>query len=89
MDFLSDLAHTIRAMSEGATWAELWQVKGFQNLEMLAATIVPPTIIALGIGMTEWRETPLGAWLGLPGKPDDEHWAERARDLDKDGLEDF
>jgi hypothetical protein len=55
------------------------------------AFIIPSTIIALGIGVAEWRETPLAAWLGMSHVGDDseDNWTERARDLDKDGSPDF
>ncbi|MND05888.1 hypothetical protein D3C83_269360 [compost metagenome] len=56
---------------------------------MILAFVVPSTFIALGIGMTEFHETPMGRWFGLMPPPDDEPWAERARDLDKDGLPDI
>jgi hypothetical protein len=46
-------------------------------------------VIALGIGMTDWHETPLGAWLGARGPDPDDCWKDRACDLDKDGIPDI
>lgn len=88
MQELAWIAELIRLWLEGGTWADIQAARGFQMLVTLAALLVPTTIIALGIGLSEWHETPLGAWLGARG-PRDDNWAERARDLDKDGLPDF
>ena len=90
MDFLADIAKTLRLLSEGASFEELRQAAPFQHLVILAACLIPPTVIAFGIGMTNWRETPLAQWMGFsPEEPPPDDWAARARDLDKDGLEDF
>lgn len=89
MQELAWLAEPIRIWIEGGTWAEIKAAQGFQMLVLLAAALVPSTLIALGIGMTEWRETPLAIWFGWGGRDEDEDWAERARDLDKDGAPDF
>ncbi|GAM99289.1 hypothetical protein U91I_02935 [alpha proteobacterium U9-1i] len=53
------------------------------------AFLVPSSLIALGIGLTEWHETPLARWFGVRAPREDDNWTERARDLDKDGLPDF
>ena len=89
MDFVSGVAELIRVWAEGGDWAAIQATRGFPILLATACWLIPSTIIALGIGATEWRETPLAAWLGV--RPDDPHegWAENARDLDKDGLPDF
>ena len=83
------LTEPIRIWIEGGTWAEIQSARGFQMLVMLAAFLVPSTIIGLGFGMTEWRETPLALWFGVSPNDPDGDWAERARDLDKDGTPDF
>jgi hypothetical protein len=88
MDVLAGIAEVIRIWIEGGSWADVTAAHGFQAVVSFAAFAVPSTLIALGIGMTEWYETPLGMWFGARPQ-EDEHWAERARDLDKDGLPDF
>ena len=88
MQELAWTAETLRVWMEGGSWADIQATKGFEFLVVCAAWLIPSTVIALGIGMTEWRETPLGAWMGARG-PGNDDWAERARDLDKDGLADF
>lgn len=82
------IAETLRVWLEGGSWADISATQGFQHLVLLAALLVPSTVIALGIGATEWRETPLGVFFGAK-PPVDDNWAERARDLDKDGSPDF
>jgi hypothetical protein len=89
MQELAWIAEMVRVWLEGGSWADIQATRGFEALVMGAALVLPPTIIALGIGMTEWHETPLGAWLGPRPPPEDANWAERARDLDKDGFPDF
>ena len=59
------------------------------SLALLFAALVPSSLIALGIGTTEWRETPLAQWFGVNARDPDADWAARARDLDKDGMADF
>jgi hypothetical protein len=89
MQELAWLAEVLRVWAEGGSWAEIQALPGFRSLLVLAAFLVPSTIIALGIGMTEWHETPLGRWFGAQPDPKEEGWSERARDLDKDGTPDF
>ncbi|MBL8536488.1 MAG: hypothetical protein JNM59_03705 [Hyphomonadaceae bacterium] len=88
MQELSWIAETIRVWLEGGSFADIKATEGFRMLVVLAATLVPSSLIALGIGHTQWHETPLGAWFGARPSAD-EGWAERARDLDKDGTPDF
>ena len=88
MQELAWIAEPLRVWLEGGSFADIKATEGFHMLAMLAATLVPSTLIALGIGHTPWRETPLGAWFGA-SPPDDGDWAERARDTDKDGMPDF
>lgn len=83
------LLEPLRIWIEGGTWAEITASRGFVSLAGTMALVLPSTLIALGIGLTEWRETPLAMWLGVRPDDPDEGWAERARDLDKDGLPDF
>ncbi|MGE0595493.1 MAG: hypothetical protein AB7P07_03965 [Hyphomonadaceae bacterium] len=88
MDFLPAIAELLRIWIEGGTWAEIKAAQGFHVLLATACFAAPSSIIALGIGHTDWRETPLALVLGFrPREPDD--WAARARDTDKDGLPDF
>jgi hypothetical protein len=89
MQELAWLAEVIRVWAEGGTWAEIQATAGFRMLVTIGAWLVPSTIIALGIGLHEWHETPLGRWFGARPDPNAEGWAERARDLDKDGIADF
>lgn len=89
MQELAWAAEPIRIWIEGGTWAEISSSRGFQILMLLACVLVPPSIIALGIGTTGWRETPLAQWFGFDPEDPDANWAERARDRDKDGLPDF
>jgi hypothetical protein len=89
MDLLSGIAQTIRILSEGGTMEDLRHNPGFQYLLGVACWVVPSTLIALGIGLTGWRETPLAFMLGFSPQESDANWAERARDLDHDGFPDF
>jgi hypothetical protein len=89
MDALVAVAELVRIWLGGGAWADMQAAHGLQTLLVLAAWLVPSTIIGLGIGMTDWHETPLGAWMGARPPREDEEWSERARDLDKDGLPDF
>jgi hypothetical protein len=89
MQELAWLAEVIRIWLEGGTWAEIKAAPGFLMLVMLGATLIPSSLILVGIdGWPEWRNTPLAAWFGLARDPD-AGWAERACDLDKDGLPDI
>lgn len=84
------LAEPIRIWLEGGTWAEIRSAHGFQMLVLLAAALIPSSIILVGIGGAhEWRESPLALWFGLGPRPEEENWTERARDIDKDGAPDF
>jgi hypothetical protein len=90
MQELSWIAEVIRIWIEGGTWQDIKAAEGFRMLVLLAAILVPSTVILLGIGgATEWRSTPLAIWLGFSPDDPDENWAERARDLDKDGEPDI
>jgi hypothetical protein len=89
MQELAWLAEVIRVWAEGGTWADIQALPGFRMLVGAAAWLIPSTIIALGIGTMEWHETPLGRWFGARPDASAEGWAERARDLDKDGMPDF
>lgn len=89
MQEIAWLLEPIRIWLEGGTWAEIKSSQGFVALAVLSAVLVPSSLIALGIGTTEWRETPLAQWFGVDPADPNEGWAERARDLDKDGTSDF
>ena len=84
------LIEPIRVWLAGGSFADGVHTDGFLHLAALFAVAVPGTIIAMGIGMTEWHETPLGAWFGARAPdPNAETWVDRARDLDKDGMPDI
>lgn len=90
MQELAWLAEVIRIWLEGGTWADIKAAPGFVTLMFLGATLIPSSIILLGIsGAADWRETPLAMWFGLGPRPEHDDWAERARDLDKDGIPDL
>jgi len=83
------LIEPIQVWLDGGSMKEIVATQGFLMLAGAAAMTVPATIIALGTGASEWRETPLAGYLGVSPEDPDEGWAERARDLDKDGVPDF
>ena len=87
MQELAALAEVIRIWAEGGTWAEIKAAPGFAWLVMLAAALVPSSLIL--VGMEEWRATPMARWFGVSPVDPDADWAERARDTDKDGVPDF
>ncbi len=90
MQELAWLAEIVRIWLDGGTWAEIKAAPGFMALLLLAAVLVPSSLIAIGIsGWTDWRETPIAAWFGIARRDPNEDWAERARDIDKDGMPDF
>lgn len=89
MQEIAWLLEPIRIWLEGGTWAEIKGSQGFVTLAFLSAVLVPSSLIAVGIGTTEWRETPLAHWFGISSNDPDADWSERARDLDKDGTPDF
>lgn len=89
MQEIAWLLEPIRIWLEGGTWAEIKSSQGFMTLAFLSAVLIPSSLIAWGIGTTELRETPLARWFGVDPRDPDEGWAERARDLDKDGSPDF
>lgn len=88
MDVLTWVAEVARVLLDGGSLSDLNATHGFQMLVLVGLFLGTSTLIALGIGSTEWHETPLGAWLGARPKSD-ESWTERARDLDNDGHPDF
>ncbi|MFZ4122489.1 MAG: hypothetical protein ACOYKM_12585 [Caulobacterales bacterium] len=93
MEELLWLIQPIHVLLSGGTLAQAWETDGAKQMALLLAFAVPSTVIALGIGNTGLRETPLGAWFGFgereaqPGTESD--WVRRARDLDKDGTPDI
>jgi hypothetical protein len=94
MDLLSAAAEVARVWMEGGDWTKIQATEGFHVLVGVACWVAPTTIIALGLGVDSWRELPVAKFLGFGRNPDervngDANWAERARDLDKDGLADF
>ena len=90
MQELAWLAEVIRIWLEGGSWAEIKAAPGFFMLVMLAATLIPSTLILVGIsGWGEWRDTPLATWFGFNREDPDADWALHARDLDKDGTPDI
>jgi hypothetical protein len=89
MQELAWLLEPIGIWLTGGDWTEIKYSQGFISLAILGAVLVPSSLIAVGIGTTEWRETPLAQWFGVDPADPDADWADRARDLDKDGWADF
>lgn len=90
MQELAWLAEIVRIWLEGGAWADIQAAPGFRAMLLLAAWLVPSSLILVGIyGWTDWRETPLAAWFGFARRDPNDDWAEKARDLDKDGTADF
>jgi hypothetical protein len=91
MQELAWLAEPIRIWLEGGSWADISSTTGFRVIIGLTALLVPGTVIAMGLGTTEWHETPLARYFGvrekLPGE--DSMWTWRARDIDGDGTPDI
>ncbi|MGD9965351.1 MAG: hypothetical protein AB7T59_02415 [Hyphomonadaceae bacterium] len=83
------LIEPMRILLEGGSWAQIKGSQGFTALLLTASVLIPSSLIAVGIGTTTWRETPLAQWFGINPDEPDADWAERARDLDKDGTADF
>lgn len=91
MDFFSGVAEILRLWAEGADWNKIQAARGFNTVLTVLCWVVPTTIITLGFGIDSWRELPVARFLGFrPSTPaEDSAWAERARDLDKDGAPDI
>lgn len=89
MQELAWLLEPIGIWLEGGSWEEIKHSQGFISLAIISAVLVPSSLIAVGIGTTEWRETPLAQWFGVDPRDPDTDWSARARDLDKDGTPDF
>lgn len=88
----------IRTLLTGGSIDALMQKPGFVSTMMWCAIIVPGSAIALGVGLHDWNETPLGQWFGAaPPAPArsiaeidaDLKKYETWRDLDGDGRGDF
>lgn len=86
---MQEVAELIRIWLEGGSWKDILAADGFQLVVATACWVVPASIVALAFGVDSWRQLPLAAALGFSPPAKDEDWAERARDLDKDGLPDF
>ncbi len=90
MQELAWLLEPIGIWLNGGSWAEIKAAPGFLMLLITATALVPGSLILMGIGgFEEWRNTPLARWWGVSERDPDADWAERARDLDKDGTPDF
>lgn len=92
------LIELFRTLLAGEAVEPLFQKPGFVGTMIWTAAIVPPSLIAVGIGMHEWGETPIGRWFGIsPSEPtrslgeinSDLRKYETWRDLDGDGEADF
>jgi hypothetical protein len=88
----------LRTLATGGDIGALFDKPGFVSTMIWLAAIVPMTVIALGIGVIEWGDTPLGRWFGAaPSEPirsladidADLKKYETWRDLDGDGRGDF
>ncbi|MDX2238805.1 MAG: hypothetical protein NW203_14675 [Hyphomonadaceae bacterium] len=82
------LIEPIQVWLRGGSLDEITHTNGFIALLVIAAALVPSTIIMLGIGLDEWADTPLGRYFGA-APSDDGAWTDSARDIDKDGMPDF
>jgi hypothetical protein len=91
MQELAWLAEPLRLWMEGASWAEIGATPGFRMFIVAAAVLVPSSFIMLGLGLWDWRETPLAHWFGIePEDPQEASlWTWRARDIDHDGAADI
>ncbi len=90
MQELAWLMEPIRVWMNGGSLGEVVSTPGFLMLAATAALFVPSSLILMGIGgLDEWRKTPLAWRFGVSPEDPDANWAERARDLDKDGTPDF
>lgn len=91
MDSLAAIAELVRVWMDGGDWTKIQATEGFRTLVGVAAWLAPMSLIALGFGVDSWRELPIATFLGFSSKDpkDDPNWAERARDLDKDGIPDI
>ncbi len=90
MQELAWLLEPVRIWLEGGSWREITSAPGFILLMLTVAMLIPSSVILVGIGgWEEWRNTPLAWRLGVSPEDPDAGWAERARDLDKDGTPDF
>lgn len=83
------IVEPIKVWLHGGTLQEIIHTRGFMSLMAGAALLIPSSVIMLGIGLDDWNETPLARHLGFGPSVGDEDWAERARDIDKDGAPDF
>lgn len=91
MQELAWLLEPLRVWLEGGSFAEVSATPGFNILFTLILLLVPPTIIALSLGDTDWAETPLGRYFGARQKDpgEDSMWTWKARDVDGDGTPDI
>ncbi len=90
MQELAWLFEPIRIWLEGGSWREISTSPGFVLLMFSVVALIPASVILVGIGgWEEWRKTPLAMRFGVSSDDPDAGWAERARDLDKDGTPDF
>lgn len=90
MQEIAWLLEPIRIWLEGGCWTEIKASEGFVALALLSAAIIPSTLIMIGVGgWAEWRQTPFAQWFGFASEDRDANWAERARDINKDGAPDI
>ena len=89
MHELAWIVEPIKVWLHGGTLQEIIHTRGFFSLLSGAALLIPSSIIMLGIGLDDWSETPLARYFGFGPPADEGGWAERARDIDKDGAPDF
>lgn len=92
------LIEAARTLLDGAPLEPLFERPGFVSTMVWLAVVVPASLIALGIGLHDWGDTPLGQWFGAaPGEPArtageidaDLRKYETWRDFDGDGEADF
>jgi hypothetical protein len=92
------IIEAIRTLLTGGSLEPLMEKPGFVSTLIWLVAIVPMSLIAMGIGLHEWGDTPLGSWFGAtPSEPvrsigeidADLKKYETWRDLDGDGRGDF
>lgn len=78
------LIDSVRTLADGG-WEALQTSPSFWALMLLAAVLVPPSLIFMGMSDDAFHDTPLGRWFGIE---DDEYAWKRRPDVDGDGLPD-
>jgi hypothetical protein len=89
LDWLIIAIEPFHILFSGGTLQQAAATNGARWIAATLAFLIPSTLIGLGIGMTDWRETPLAQALGFRQKDEDRSWMDRAADLDGDRQPDM